>query len=288
MELFVITLTTGICVGVIYGLVGLSFTAIFNASRVINFSQGSLAMLGGFIGHLLVFNGKVPLPLGVFLCMAIPVICGVGVNRFFSEPLLKRHVSIVSTVLATLAAALIIEGLVGGYTHFAYFETRFVFGKEPLRLGLFMISRQYVAILIAAGALCAGYWFLLNKTKMGLGIRATGIDPDMASLTGVKLGRTRMIAWIISSGITGVAGFLIAPLIHATPLMGLPVVVDGFIAAIIGGFGNPSAALLGGLIVGLLRQFFTGYISAGLGHLFVFFVLLLTLALRPEGIWRPR
>jgi len=288
MELFVITVTTGICIGVIYGLVGLSFTAIYNASKIVNFSQGVLAMVGAFVGHLFVFNAKVPLYLGVVLCMAIPAICGLWVNRFFSEPLLKRNVPLVTTFLATLAGALIIEGLVGGYTHFAYFETRFVFGKEPVTFGLFRISRQYLAIIIAAAVLCIGYWFLLNKTKIGLGINATGIDPDMASLVGINLSRTRMLAWAISCGITGIAGFLVAPLILATPLMGLPVVVDGFIAAIIGGFGNPLAAVLGGIILGLLRYFFIGYISAGLGDLCVFIALLLTLALRPQGIIRVR
>jgi len=288
MELFVITLTTGLCVGIIYGLVGLSFTAIFNVSKVINFSQGSLAMLGAFVGHLLVFNAKVPLPLGIVLCMAIPAICGMGVNQFFAEPLLKRHVSEVTIFLATLAGALIIEGLIGGYTSFAYFKTKLVFGKEPITLGMVMISRQYVAIIIAAAVLCSGYWFLLNKTKIGLGIKATGIDPDMASLAGIRLSRIRMVAWIVSAGITGVAGFLVAPLIYATPLMGLPTVVDGFIAAIVGGFGNPLAAMLGGVILGLLRQFFTGYVSAGLGDLFVFIALLITLAFRPHGIIRVR
>jgi branched-chain amino acid transport system permease protein len=119
---------------------------------------------------------------------------------------------------------------------------------------------------------------------MGLGIRATGTDAYMAALAGMKLTRTRMLAWALSAGITGIAGFLVAPLMLSSPLMGLPVVVNGFIAAIIGGFGNPLAAVVGGVVLGLLIQFFTGYISAGFGELLVFIALILVLAFRPQGI----
>jgi branched-chain amino acid transport system permease protein len=106
----------------------------------------------------------------------------------------------------------------------------------------------------------------------------------MAALLGIRLTNTRMLAWCISAGITGIAGFLIAPLMLSSALMGLPVVVNGFIAAIIGGFGKPMAAVLGGIILGLMIQFFTGYVSSGLGEVLVFIALIVVLAFRPQGI----
>ena len=93
-----------------------------------------------------------------------------------------------------------------------------------------------------------------------------------------------MLAWCISAGITGIAGFMIAPLTLSSALMGFPIVVNGFIAAIIGGFGKPMAAVLGGVVLGLLVQFFTGYISAGFGELLVFIALIFVLAFKPQGI----
>jgi branched-chain amino acid transport system permease protein len=284
MELFIITLVAGVCTGALYGLVGLGFMAVYNASKVINFSQGALAMIGGFVGYLLVFNAKVPLPLGIGLVIVIPIICAMGINLFLAEPLVKRNVPPTTVMLATLGGTLVLEGATGICSRFCWFRTSFVFGMKPMVWGLFRISPQYIAVLIATAVLCIGYWLLLNKTKMGLGIRATGNDSYMAGLVGIKLGRTRMLAWGISAGITGVAGFLIAPLMLSSALMGLPVVVNGFIAAIIGGFGNPLAAVVGGIILGLLTQFFTGYISAGFGELLVFIALIFVLAFRPEGI----
>lgn len=284
MELFTVTLIGGICTGFLYGLVGLGFMGIYNACKVINFSQGALAMIGAFVGYLLVFNGKVPLPLGILLVIAISIFCGLGIGRILAEPLVSRNMPPTTVMLVTLGGALILEGATGLSNNFQWFKTSFVFGTEPLTLGMVRLSPQYIAILISTAILCIGYWFLLNKTKMGLGIRATGTDAYMAALTGMKLTRTRMLAWALSAGITGVAGFLVAPLILSSPLMGMPVVVNGFIAAVIGGFGNPLAAVVGGVVLGLLIQFFTGYISAGFGELLVFLALILVLAFRPQGI----
>jgi branched-chain amino acid transport system permease protein len=175
-------------------------------------------------------------------------------------------------------------GAVGAYTDFSYFHTRYLLGTEPIVFGVFRMSSQYVAILIAVSLLTCGYWFMLNRTRLGLTLKAVGIDPDMASLVGIKLGRMRLFAWCISCFISGLAGFLIAPLILPTPLMGFFLVTNGFIAAVFGGFGNPLASLLGGIILGLMVQFFTGYISAGYGELLGFIALIVILALRPHGI----
>lgn len=284
MELFIITLIAGVCTGVLYGLIGLGFMAVYNASKVINFSQGALGMMGAFVGYLLVFNAKVPLPLGIALVIVIPIICALGINLFLAEPLVKRNVPPTTVMLATLGGTLVLEGATGICTRFCWFKTSFVFGREALTWGMVRISPQYAAILIATAVLCIGYWLLLNKTKIGLGIRAAGADSYMAGLVGIKLTRTRMLAWSISAGITGIAGFLIAPLMLSSALMGLPVVVNGFIAAIIGGFGKPMAAVVGGIVLGLLMQFFTGYISAGFGELLVFIALIFVLAFRPVGI----
>lgn len=288
MELFFTTLISGICIGAIFGFIGLAFTAIFNVSRVINFAQGDLGMVGAFAGYMLVFTGTVPLPLGILGVIGLPIIAGIGINFCCAEPLVKRKAPIISPILATLGGTLILSGGLGAYTDFSFFKTSFIFGREPLELGLFNLSTQYMAIIIAVSVLSFGYWLLLYKTRLGLAFRAVGIDDDMASLVGIKLRQIRLIAWCISSVISGIAGFLIAPLVLPSALMGFFLVVNGFIAAIFGGFGNPLAAVVGGIILGLLLQFFTGYISAGYGELLMFITLIVILAFRPHGIMGER
>jgi branched-chain amino acid transport system permease protein len=284
MELLITTLVAGICIGAIYGFIGLSFTAIFNSSQVINFAQGDLGMLGAFAGYLFVFSGLLPVWLGIIAVLGVTVLAGVLINSFFAEPLVQRKAPVISPILATLGASLILTGIVGAYTDFSYFKTSFIFGSDPIDFGLFKMSTQYLAIIVVLLSLSFSYWLLLNKSNLGLAFKAVGIDDDMASLVGIKLRRIRLLAWCISSLISGVAGFLIAPLILPSALMGLHLVVNGFIAAVFGGFGNPLAAVLGGLILGLLIQLFTGYISAGHGELLVFIALIVVLAFRPHGL----
>jgi branched-chain amino acid transport system permease protein len=156
---------------------------------------------------------------------------------------------------------------------------------KPIVLAKLRITPQYAAIIVATGVLSFAYWWFINKTYVGLGLRAVGINSDMANLVGINPRLSRMLTWAISSMISGIAGFLIAPLITPTAHMGLPVVVNGFIAAVIGGFGYPLAAVSGGIALGMLVQFFTAYISGGYAQLVMFVVLLVVLAVRPRGIW---
>lgn len=284
MEYFLLTLVTGISMGCTFGLVGLAFTAIFNASRVINFANGDLAVVGAFAASLFVFSGKAHPVIGFLAVLALPMVAGLLIN-WLVEPSVKRKAPVINSILITMGGGLIIVGLIGIYTNFSYFNTGYVFGTKPLLLGGIRISPQYAAILVATAVLSLAYWLFLNKTALGLALRALGINADMASLVGINTMTYRMLTWASSSIISGIAGFLIAPLIVPTALMGLPVVVNGFIAAVIGGFGYPLAAVTGGIILGLLIQFFSAYVHGGMAQLVVFPVLLVVLVFRPTGIW---
>lgn len=284
MEYFLLTLVTGISMGCTFGLVGLAFTAIFNASRVINFANGDLAVVGAFAASLFVFSGKAHPVIGFLAVLVLPMVASLLIN-WLVEPSVKRKAPIINSILITMGGGLIIVGLIGIYTNFSYFNTGYVFGTKPLLLGGIRISPQYAAILVATAALSLAYWLFLNKTALGLALRALGINADMASLVGINPRTYRMLTWASSSIISGIAGFLIAPLIVPTALMGLPVVVNGFIAAVIGGFGYPLAAVTGGIVLGLLIQFFSAYVHGGMAQLVVFPVLLVVLVFRPTGIW---
>jgi branched-chain amino acid transport system permease protein len=283
MEYLWLTFMSGIAMGCTYGLVALAFTAIFNASKVINFANGDLAVAGAFAASLFVFSGKVHPAIGFLVVLLVPIAAGLFICQL-TEPSVRKQAPVITSILVTMGGGLIVAGLIGVYTGFSYFHTRFVFGIAPI-FGKARVPPQYAAIVVATGVLAFGYWWLLNKTYIGLGLRALGINPDMAKLVGINTRRGRMLTWGISSAISGIAGFLIAPLIAPTALMGMPVVINGFIAAVIGGFGHPLAAVTGGIALGLLIQFFTAYVSPGLAHIVMFLVLLVVLAFRPTGIW---
>ena len=285
MEFFFISMVSGIAMGSIWGLTGLAFTAIFNASRVINFGGGELCMVGAYAGSLLVFSGIVPLPIGLLGVVALPIAAGFFMNRVFVERTVKKKVDTISSILVTLAASMVVSGVIGFITKFQYFRTGLIFGDDSIRIGVFSISPQYIAIIIAFVLLAFGYWYFLNKTNIGLGLQAAGINADMASQVGINMVSMRDLAWVVSSTIAGIAGFLAAPIIVPTANMGGPLLVYGFIGAVLGGFGYPLAALAGGIILGLCVQFFTGYVSAAHAELVIFIALLVVCAFRPTGIF---
>jgi branched-chain amino acid transport system permease protein len=219
MEYFSLTLISGIAMGCTYGLIALAFTAIFNASRVINFANGDLAVVGAFAASLFVFSGKISPALGFLGVLAFSVVAGLFVNEL-AEPTVQKKAPVINSILITMSGGLIVAGLIGIYTGFSYFQTGFLFGMSPIVLGKVRVSPQYAAIIVATAVLSFGYWWFLNKTYVGLSIRALGINADMANLVGINTRRNRALTWAISAAISGTAGFLIAPLITPTALMG--------------------------------------------------------------------
>jgi branched-chain amino acid transport system permease protein len=284
MEYFLLTLVTGFCSGCTFGLVGLAFTAIFNASKIINFANGDLAVVGAFASALFVFSRKVHPIAGVVGILIMSVAAGVFLY-LLTEPTVRKKAPVINSILVTMGGGLITSGLIGIQTKFLYFQTGFIFGSKPFVLGPLRLSPQYILIVLTTAVLTFSYWLVLNKTYLGMGLKALGINPDMANLVGINDRLGRALTWGISSGISGIAGFVLAPLTLPSALMGMPLVINGFIAAVIGGFGYPLAAVTGGLALGLFVQFFTAYISPGFAQLVMFLVLIIVLIFRPTGIW---
>src|SRR3990172_5380550 len=166
MELLSATLLAGIAVGSVYGLIGLSLCSVFNASRLVNFAQGEFAMLGAFAAYLFIFSGPRSLPLGILAVIVFPLVAAAAMHYLVVEPLSRPGIPVMTPVLALLGGSLIITGTVGALTDFSYFETKMLFGIEPLRLGFVQFARQNVAIVAAAVVLAALYWLLLDKTTL--------------------------------------------------------------------------------------------------------------------------
>jgi branched-chain amino acid transport system permease protein len=125
----------------------------------------------------------------------------------------------------------------------------------------------------------------LNKTLTGAALRANGFNKEVATLLGIQTSKMVALSFAISGIISVIAGVLCAPLSTFTAHDGLPLAVNGFIALIVGGWGNPYAAVLGGITVGLIRACLTGYFSSAHAELATFVVLILVLTLKPDGLF---
>jgi branched-chain amino acid transport system permease protein len=283
-----IVLLSGISLGSIYGLVALTFTSIYNASKVINFAQGEFVMLGALGAFF--FMGKLHFPIvpTFLLTIALVSLVGLIIQRLMVNPLMARKAPDFTLVLGTLSTGLIISGTVGVATEYAWLRIDPLMGSLPVHLFGVPAMPQNLLIIGATVLLVVAYWFFLNKTIVGMALKATGADRDMASLVGIRSSMMVGLAFVISAAMSAIAGILVAPIAHASATMGLPLVIKGFIACIFGGLGNPFAAVLGGLVLGIIGAFLTGYYSSVYAEIITLAILLLILIPKPEGLFGER
>lgn len=284
MELVAKILTVGISTGCIYGLIGLTFVAIFNATKIINFAAGDLVMVGAFSGYIFLSTYHFPLPITLSLIMVCLAILSWLMKEIVIMPLISRKASSIVLILGTLAGGMGMSGGIGSATEYKTWRMATVLGVEVWRLWGIPIWPQYVIIMGVTVLLVFAYWFLLNKTVFGMALRATGFNAEIASLIGIKISTVVTIAFVISGCIAGICGFLVGPITNANAAMGLHLCIKGFIAAVIGGFGNPYAALLGGITLGLIEATVVGILGSGGVELATFAALLIVLAIRPQGL----
>jgi branched-chain amino acid transport system permease protein len=281
---FVPILLVGLTLGSLFGLVGLAYTIIINATQLVNFSQGDFAMVGVFFAWF-AMSHSVPLWLAIIIAVIAGALIGFLTERMMVTPLMKRGDSAFGPIIGTMAVGMIAEGAVGYYTSFFWMPINYFLGLDPWKVGIIPIDTQGTITVLTTVVLVIGYWFVLNKTLPGLALRATGFNRTVTQLVGIQITRMVSLAFIASGVIAAVAGVLCAPLSAFTALEGMPLAINGFIALIVGGWGNPYAAVLGGIVVGLIRAFLTGYFSSAHAEIATFAILILALTLKPDGIF---
>lgn len=277
-------LVSGLGIGCVYGLIGIGFCVIYNASGIVNFAQGAFVMLGGMITQVLFARSGVPLPLAALIAIASVAVLGVAIERVVVRPLWNRKATMFVMILATLAAQIVIERLtliaVGDQP-----KTLPVFtDRPPLMIGSVAIGYQLLWIVGGSLAIVGLLAAFFSLTKTGKAMRACSINREAAALQGIPVSRMLALAFALSAALGAIAGILITPTQYTAFNVGVPFAISGFIAAIVGGFGRPFGAFLGGLLLGLLQALAIVGFGAGLKNVAALSVLLLFLFIRPSGI----
>jgi branched-chain amino acid transport system permease protein len=278
-------LIVGLSWGSLYGLVGLGFTVIINATQIPNFSQGDFSMFGVAIAWYFITILGFPLWIGITLAVVSGALIGLGVGKVIILPLLRENAPLYIQVLGTLAVGMIISGSVGAYTDFYWMPIEHFISFDPWHIMGVAIDTQGALIITTTVVLVIGYWIFLNKTLVGTALRATGFNREVAIHLGIRTTKMAGLSCMIGGVVSAIAGVLCAPLISFNALAALPLAVNGFIALIIGGWGNPYSAVLGGITIGMIRAFLTGYFTSAHCELATFIFLIIVLTIRPQGLF---
>jgi branched-chain amino acid transport system permease protein len=275
-------LFAGLALGAIYALVALGFVLIIRATNVVNFAQGDFAMLGGFAMVAFIGSG-LPYWLSILLALVVMGIFGMILNLGVYYPL--SHRSFLPVIISTLGASIFLQNIVLYFFGPQPKPMPRVFETQGIEVGGVFMDTQYLVILAVTAIAVAFQYFLFERTLLGKKLQATSQDKDMARLVGIPVASMIAFTFIYSATLGGIAGILVSPVLFVSIGMGSIIALKAFSATIIGGFGDVTGAIVGGLLLGVVESFGANYISVPYKDAFAFLLLFIFLLLRPQGIF---
>jgi branched-chain amino acid transport system permease protein len=273
---------TGATIGSVYAMVAIGFNIIYNVTEIINLAQGEFVMMGGLVMVSLHVGAGLPLVVAFAGTLLIVTLVGALLDRLAIRPI--KRPSVLTLIIATIAASIVLKGAAMLYWGKDPYDLPAFSGRTPILLGGASIQPQYLWVIGFLGITAAGLTFFFNKTIIGKAMNACADNPDAARLVGINVQHMVLLSFALSAAIGAVAGLTLTPIALMEYDRGTMLAVKGFGAAILGGLGSFSGAILGGLILGLIESLGAGLLSSGYKDAYALIVLLALLFFRPSGI----
>lgn len=285
MTRFLESVITGLANGGVYVLIALAFSIIYMTTRIINFAQGEILMVGAFIYFAAASAGGLPWPVALLITMIGAAVTALIVQLIAVAPLGKFDPNTnIGWILTTLATSLLFVEFFRIYAGEQSRPIKSIVERIGGREALFNIAWKQYLVLVVGVVLAVLLEVIHSKTQLGRALRATAHDRATASLMGINTTFMVLYSFGLAGVLAGVGGWLLAPLIFVSSSMGTLVGLKAFVAAVVGGIGSTRGALVGGLTIGVVEQM-ARYAGAGeWAEAMVFLSLILILVLRPTGI----
>ena len=282
METFLHQVIAGLATGGIYASVALALVMIYQATHLVNFAQGEIAMFATYIAWTLIQSGM-PYWAAFFLTVIIAFVMGVVIERVIVRPV--EQAPVLSVVVVFIGLLVIFNSMAGWiYTYTiktfpSPFPTEAPFGSRLVS------SHELGAIGVTLVVLVLLYAFF-RFTPLGLAMRAAAQNPESSRLVGIRVGWMLALGWGLASAIGAIAGMMVAPVVFLDPNMMSGILLYAFAAALVGGIDSPGGAVLGGFIVGVLENVLGAYVIGNELKLSVALVLIIgVLVIRPSGLF---
>ena len=272
-------LASGLALGAVYALIGITYNVMFAASRVMSFTTGQLGMLGGVFGAMFVLRLGLPIPVGLVLTLVCCAAVGVVTEIVAVRPVLaklEQHLY----VLSTLAAALMIQQF-----------TAIEWSTEPqpfprlLGIGSGITDEKFWLPVLACAVVIGGLEWMYRRTLVGRAFVAIAEDNFAARALGLPERNLRMASYALAGAVAGLAGFSSGQLLLAFFANGAMLNFYGFVPVALGGLGNNRGAVVGGLALGLFQQAANFLVGGVFASVAVFAVFILALLAAPQGLF---
>jgi branched-chain amino acid transport system permease protein len=288
MTLFLQNLISGLSAGSVYALLAIGLVLIYKASEVLNFAHGAFAMLATFVAYHLANSNGLPLPLAMFAALVFAFLLGILVYRTTLDR--ARRGGSHAVVMVTIGLLMIFEGVAGVIwgTDTKEFHHFFAEAESVSLPGQLVVSVHDAWILAIALGLVALLSVFFRFTRVGIALRAVSQNHVAAELMGVRVARVHALTWGIASVLGAIAGLLVVPKLFLEPSMMFAPTLKAFAAAVLGGMSSVAGAIVGAWILGVVETLAGAYISTEFQASIAFLIIVLVLAVRPEGLLGKR
>jgi len=275
---------SGLASGGIYASLALALVLIYNAMGLVNFAQGEMAMLATFLAYTLIGRGMsywIALPITIVVAFA----GGLVIQRVIIRPV--ERAPVLTLVIVTLGLATLVNGLAGFLYGYIPRDFPSPFSVQTVDILGAAASYRDLGVIGVSAVVLVLIYLLLQRTTLGLAMRAAAHHPEASRLLGVRVSWMLALGWGLASAAGAVSGIMVAPILLLEPNMMQSVIIYAFAAAVLGGIESPLGAVIGGLIVGVTVNLAGAYVPGVGGDLqlaVAFLIIIAVLVVRPNGL----
>jgi branched-chain amino acid transport system permease protein len=280
MEALLLQVLAGLATGSIYASLALALVMIYQATHLVNFAQGEMAMFATYIAWSLINAGLGYWPAFV-LTVLIAFVLGVLIERVVIRPV--ENAPVLAVVVVFIGLLVILNSIAGWI--FTYTIKSFP-SPFPAALGIRYMSPHQVGALLVTLLVLALLYLFFRFTPLGLAMRAAAQNPVSSRLVGIRVGWMLALGWGLAAAVGAIAGMMVAPIVYLDPNMMSGILLYAFAAALLGGIDSPGGAVVGGLVVGVLENVLGAFVIGNELKLVVALVLIVgVLLVRPSGFF---
>ncbi len=273
----------GLVIGGIYALIALGYTMVYGILQIVNFAHGDVYMIGAFLGLILMRSFEMPFYIAFPTAAITTAFIGIFIERIAYRPIR------VADKLAVLISALGMSIILQNFAQLVWGTETHPFNSgiaiKTYTFGSVTLSNIQITVILLSWLLMLLLYFIVNKTKIGIAMRATSHNINHSRLMGINTDKIISFTFGIGSALACLAGIFVGIYYDAVyPMMGYSAGLKAFAAAILGGIGSIPGAMLGGFVIGLVENLGAAYISSGYRDAFAFGILIIVLIIRPSGI----
>lgn len=284
--MFIQLLFNGISLGAVYALIAVGFAVVFSVLKFSNFAHGGMISVCAFIGYFFQksFDPAPPIWVTILFSSVCGVLFALFLDRIVYASIRRNKSPNIYYFLSSLTIAIIITAILNIFFSKNPLSYPMLFSSTTFNIGNIRISRMDTMILVVSVVLLTLLILLINKTKIGLAMRAVSISPETSKLMGINSNFILLFIFSLAGFLAGVSGVLLGCKYGVFPDMGQTMMVKGFIASVIGGLGSLGGAITAAFLLGVIEMFWTYSFGSLSTPVMTFVLMLLFLFVRPQGI----